>query len=384
MPRRTKTGPLQARKAINSSRIERWLGVEKTQNLVRSMHGWYGPPLNLIDVPGSVWIDGEGHFSGLFYRGFMDSAYDALECYWRRLWNASRMPVYGQCNAGFASISDALNKASTGYQQEIPPGGIVKNGAAGTLQTTQTAWRVGAQPAGGAAGAAAPGGTAHTKANTGAMFFSNPATGTLHLVGADMLASVINNSVMVCDRLFSVAKTMSSTTTEAVTGVPSRYQSTVETNDDYVGGNFLTIEVGALLGATAHNWTTCLYTDNAGATGVALPSVTGISAAGQDRLDMTAGGWWFAPLAAGGVGIKALTQMQCSASVTGAVNFVINRNIGILQFPVANSMLPFDWLTNRKLAPRIFNDACLYLLELNKPATTATTYTGQLYALNAP
>ena len=170
----------------------------------------------------------------------------------------------------------------------------------------------------------------------------------------------------------------------SVTGVPTRYQSSTASNTDYAGGNFLMIEVGGTaLAATAHNWTTCLYTDEAGTTGQTLPSVTGNASAIVDRLDQPAS-TWFCPLASGDVGIKALTQMQCSAAVaTGVVNFVMGHPIGMMTFPVISSLLPFDWLTNREQAPRIFDSACLALLEMPKPATTATTYNGMIYATSA-
>jgi hypothetical protein len=72
--------------------------------------------------------------------------------------------------------------------------------------------------------------------------------------------------------------------------------------------------------------------------------------------------------------------MQCSASVaTGLINFVIGHPIGFMSFPVINSMMPFDWLTNRNQAPCIFPDAYLTFLEICKPATAATTYTGRIY-----
>jgi hypothetical protein len=54
-----------------------------------------------------------------------------------------------------------------------------------------------------------------------------------------------------------------------------------------------------------------------------------------------------------------------------------------MSFPVINSMLPFDWLTNRDQAPRIFDSACIAFLEPLKPATTATTYTGRLVSTSA-
>ena len=344
------------------------------------MRGWYGRPIVLRDVPGSVWITRDGDFVGTFGRGSFMSAMDAYEQFLKRLWREAGRPRHGYANAGFASISDALSRASQGYSQRRP---FNKIGSTGVVGATTSLWRVGPQPVAGAAGAAAPGGTAHTSANTGAIAYANPASGTLHLVGADVSANVLNHSLLVYDRLFSVAKTMASAATEAVTGVPTRYQNTVATAEDYIGDNFGFIEVGGTaLAATAHNWTVCTYQDQANASST-LPSVVGNSAAIVDRLDQPLQ-QWFVPLESGDVGIKAWTQMQCSASVaTGAINFCIGHPLGFMSFPVINSLLPFDWLTNRDQAPRIFDDACIAFLEPLKPATTATTYTGRFVMTGA-
>lgn len=361
-------------------RVERWLGRDKVAHLQDCMRGWYGSPINLCDVPGSVWITKDGEFVGKFNRGYFASAYDAFGDYLKANWYELSKPQYGLAAAGFASISEALSRASQGYSQRIQ---FNKAGPTGVVGVTSSLWRVGPQPAAGSAGAAAPGGTAHTDANTGALAYANPAAGTMHLIGADVSTSVINNSLLLYDRLFSVAKTMNSTTTEAVTGVPTRYQSTTATNADYIGDNFGFVEVGGTaLAATAHNWTTCTYTDQANASST-LPSLTGNSGAIVDRLDHPTN-QWFAPLESGDVGIKAWTQMQCSAAVaTGAINFVVGHPLGFMSFPVINSVLPFDWLTNRDQAPRIFDDACLAFLEPLKPATTATTYVGRVVMTNA-
>ena len=171
----------------------------------------------------------------------------------------------------------------------------------------------------------------------------------------------------------------------AVTGVPTRYQSITPGAADYAGGNFLFIEVGATaMAATAHNWTTCTYVDELG-NAATLPSIAGVSGAIADRFDMPTFNW-FCPLAAGDGGIKNLTQMQCSALVaTGSANFVIGHAIGLMAFlniPVGVP-LPFDWLTNRDQAPRIFDAACLAFMEPLKPATTATTYTGRFQMTSA-
>lgn len=380
------------RRSIHSSRLERWLGVEKIEKLASDMRNgggpgvrWYWKPINLIDVPGSVWVTADGDFVGDFERGFFASALDSLSEHTAALWKAAGKPIYQPepvFSAGFTSISDALSRASQGYSQCIN-GQITKAGPTGVAAVSSSLWRVGPAPVAGSAGAAAPGGTAHVKGNTGSMIYNNPSSGTLHLTGADMCTNNAQNTLLLYDRLFSVAKTMASTATEAVTGVPTRYQSTTATNQDYIGGNFLFIEVGGTaLAATAHNWTTCTYQDQADAAST-LPSVTGNSGAIVDRFDMPASNW-FCPLASGDVGIKALTQMQCSASVaTGAINFVIGHPIGFMSFPNSNSLLPFDWLTNRDQAPRIFDDACLALIECTKPTTTATTYTGRIYATSA-
>lgn len=340
------------------------------------MKGWYGPPIHLLDVPGSVRVCADGDFIGPFERGFFLSALDSLEFILKQAIRGTGKVHYGVLNAGFASISDALSQASQGFVR-YPGGQFAKVGPTGVIGVTSSLHKIDPQPAAGVAAAAAPGGTAYVDSDTGGMVFANPAVGTLRLTGADVSCSVINNSLLLYDRIFAVAKLMNSTATEAVTGVPTRYQSTIATAEDYIGGNFGFIEVGlTALAAVAHNWTVCTYLDQANAAST-LTSITGNSGAITHRLDHPVQ-QWFAPLN-GDQGIKAWTQMQCSALVTtGLINFVIGHPIGFMSFPVINSMMPFDWLTNRDQSPRIFADAYLAFLEIMKPAATATTYTGRI------
>lgn len=379
-------------RSTHSERIERFLGPDQVARLRHAMmHGggpgksWYWKPIYLADVPGNVWIGADGDFHGTLptFVGCVASGMEILAARAKRAWRETGLQAHQpMAAAGFASISDALSRASQGLIQ-YPGGAISKAGSTGAIAATSTLWRVGNSPAGGAAGAAAPGGTAHTSANTGAMPYANPASGTMHLTGADFSASVTNNAVLIYDRLFSVAKAMNSTATEAVTGVPTRYQSTTATAADYIGGNFGFIEIGGTaLAATAHNWTTCTYTDQNNAAST-LPSVTGNSAGIVDRLDQPTS-TWFTPLAADDVGIRSWTQMQASAAVaTGQINFCIGHPLGFMSFPVANLWMPFDWLTNRDQAPRVFDNACLALLELTKAAASATTYNGRIALTNA-
>lgn len=361
---------------INRTRIENWLGPERASYLSQSMTGWYGRPITILDMPGRVRIDKDGDFIGSFNRGYFMNALDSLTNAYKI---ASRAPA-GTLHAGFSSISDALSRATQGFSQRVS---FNKAGSTGVTGVTNSLWRAGTQPAAGNAPANAPGGTVFNSASTGALPFANPASGTLHLVGADISASVVSNSLLLYDLLFGVNKTMNSTATEAVTGVPTRYQNTSATAEDYIGDNFGFIQVGGTaLAATAHNWTTCTYTDQTNSAGT-LPSLTGNSGAIVDRLDHPTQ-QWFAPLATGDTGIKAWTQMQCSAAVaTGVIWFMIGHPIGFMSFPVANMMFPYDWLTNRDQGPRVFNDACLTFLEPLKPSTAVTTYTGRVVLTNA-
>lgn len=361
-------------RSTHSARLERWLGPEAIQRLVDATSGcgWYGPPIHILDLPGSVRIGKDGDFIGPFERGVFASAMDSLE---QALKRAARVPQYS-FNTGFTSISDALSRGSGGFSRSLA---FNKVGSLGVLSVTNSLHKLGPQPIAGVAAAAAPGGTAYVDSDTGGLTFDNPAAGSYRLTGADVSCNQTSNCLLLYDRIFGVAKTMNSTATEAVTGVPTRYQSTTTTAEDYIGGNFGFVEVGLTqLAATGHNWTVCTYTDQANAAST-LPSLTGNNAGIVHRLDHPVS-QWFAPLESGDSGMKAWTQMQCSAAVaTGLINFVIGHPIGFMSMPVANNTFPFDWLTNRNQAPRIFADAYLSLLEVTKPSTTATTYTGVIY-----
>jgi len=365
--------------SVHSQRLERWLGTERIEHISRSMKGWYGKPITLLDCPGSVRVCADGDFIGPFERGYFLSAMDALDIALKRAIMGSGKVHYGVLGAGFASISDALSQASQGFVQ-YPAGCFNTVGPTGVVGVTSSLHKLGPQPIAGVAAAAAPGGTAFVDTDTGGMQFTNPSVGTLRLTGANVTCSVINNSLLLYDRIFGVLKAMNSNVAQAVTGVPTRYQSVTTTAEDYIGCNFGFVEVGLTqLAATAHNWTVCTYLDQANAAST-LPSLTGNSGAITHRLDHPVQ-QWFAPLAAGDTGMKAWTQIQCSAAVaTGLINFVIGHPIGFMSFPVINSMIPFDWLTNQDQAPRIFDDAYLAFLEICKPATTATTYTGRIAA----
>lgn len=369
--------------STHSQRLEHWLGREEIDCLVERMKDWYGPPIAVANVPGNVYITKGGDFRGHIEAGrgatLLDVAYDKarrLERNWKRrksYWLAQQQKML-QLNAGFASLSDLISEAAAGKTRVF---NFQKVGTTGVVAATNSLWAVGNQPVAGANGSAAPGGRTPTDLTTGAFLFDNPTGGdTQHFVSAMAMASVAGNQLLLYDRIFDVAKTMNSSTTESVTGVPTRYQSTTLNNPDSIAGNFLFVECTTALPATAHNWTVCTYTDQANAAST-LPSLTGNSSNIINRLDHPTS-QWFAPLESGDVGIKALTQMQCSAAVaTGAINFVIGHPIAWFPCPLANILVPVDAVAGSFQLQRIFDDACLAFLEATKSATGATTYTGQ-------
>lgn len=335
-------------RSTHEQRLERWLGY-KADMFRAAMKDWYGPPIPLIGTPGELWAHKGGDIVGVIAGG------------------------------GFASFDDLVAEATAG---KIRTFNFQKAGATGVVGVTNSLWGLGAQPAAGANASNAPGGDAPTDATTGAHLLDNVSTDTRHIVSAAVSASVAGNNLLLYDRIFQVNKTMNSTATEAVTGVPTRYQSTTTTAADYIGGNFGFVEVGGTaLAATAHNWTVCTYRDQADVAST-LPSLTGNASAIVRRLDHPVQ-QWFAPLETGDVGIKAWTQMQASAAVaTGVINFVIGHPIAWMPIPIINLMTLQDYVRVTFAMERIFDDAALAMLEVIKPATGATTYNGTFTAVH--
>ncbi len=368
----------------HSDRLERWLGADKVAQLSAAMCNrdakWYGKPIAVHGVPGLVYATKDGDFIGAIDAGYEVSAIDRAEDIIRRhhRMQRARMARVRRQSGAIGSLDQALAAYFGGGNRTFS---FNKAGTTGVVGATNTLWFVGSQPAAGSAAAAAPGGTVPTDATTGSWAFDNPSSGTQHFVFGNPIASVAANTLLLYDRLFSVTKTMNSSTTEAVTGVPTRYQSTTAGAADSAENNFLMIECRTALAATAHNWTVCTYTDQSNNTGATLPSVTGNSSNIVNRLDQPVGRW-FCPLASGDTGIRNLTQMQCSAAVaTGAIDFTIGHPIAFMPCGIANFVCEKDGLTTSISLERIFDDACLAFLEICKSATTATTYTGTFTTL---
>jgi len=385
-------------KHTHSDKLERWLGAEKVAQLSKDFGKFYYP-IALHGVPGNVRVMPGGDFTGEIRAGEFMSAQDGAAVVMKKLKavaeqkaskNRAMATMLEMIRAGdkrmasvgaFASIDAVVAAATGGKAQTLM---FMKTGtASNAIGNGEDLWIAAGTPTAGAAGSAAPGGRACTAATTGALGYVNVgAANSGHYLNWALSSSVINNSLMLYDRLFDVAKTMNSTATEAVTGLPTRYQNTTAGTVDYIGGNFCFPMIPTtVLPATAHNWVTCTYLDQGNAASTFL-SGTGVSACTVGGIDLAAGDWFF-DLAAGDNGVKGLTQMQCSAAVaTGTVTFVIAHPIAINACPVANLACVDDGLYTALSLTPILDNACLSFLEMPKPATTATTYSGRVMTVS--
>jgi len=387
-------------RATHADRLERWLGADQVKYLSETMGKFYYP-VPVHGVPGNVFVMPGGDFAGEITAGQFMSKHDAAAATLRKLRNrldaqhrrekaagvlasilkAEQRELYAV--GAFASI-DAVVAAYTGGKGQTL--GFSKTGvASNAIGNVNDLWTRAGAPAAGAAGAAAPGGTAWTAASTGAMPYKNlGATNSGHYLNWTLSANTANMGLLLYDRLFSVAAgaALTSGTSTAVTGVPTRYQNTTNTAVDYIGGNFaFPANPTTVLAATAHNWAVgtgaagMMYANQAG-TAANMPVIAGVSACVVGGVDLVVQNW-FAPLAAGDIGIQKLTNMQSSAAVaTGTIDWVIGHPIAVNVCPIANFACLDDGLYTSMNLSSILDNACLSFLELPKSATTATTYNG--------
>ena len=213
-------------KATHSQQLEKWLGPEAVESLSRASKDFYYP-IAVHGVPGAVYAMPGGDFAGDIRGGYEMSAVDrALD----RMARERRQLIANRAESSlamrrargldsrinrrlhaFASMSQLVAAATGGKSAQVS---FSKAGVAvSATGNAEDLWTIAGQPAAGAAGAAAPTGTSPTSATTGALPWPNAAVNanSSHFTTGWVTASVINNTLLLYDRLFSVAKTMSST-----------------------------------------------------------------------------------------------------------------------------------------------------------------------------
>jgi len=355
--------------SVHAQRMERWLGPEMAEGLVRQAKGWYGDPIPVMGVPGRVFACGDGDYCGSIQGGFFANLATYSEDKIRRA--LKKHAAGGYLNTGFGSLSDLISEATGGKMQHIY---YQKTGAAKPAAAyCQNLWNKGAVPSAGSNGGAAPGGTVNAKGDAGSLPFSNPAgSDTLHITTWTAQATVAN-TVMLVDRLFSVSCSHNSANI-AITGVPSRYQDTTAKN------SFVSARVTTVLTATAHN-ITLTYMDQDGNTAEAAPAIAARVSSAVDTIPLTTPSW-FIPLNAGDTGVRKITNWATSGANTGVSDVFVAHMLALCPIPVANMPIVLDGINSAFNLVEIKTNACLMLMEYFATATTATTHTGLIQVVS--
>lgn len=281
---------------------------------------------------------------------------------------------------GFSSLSDLISEATTGGKRQDRS--FAKVGTTGAIGFSNSLWRVGNQPAAAAAAAALAGGTHNDNTTAGGLQQVDPAGGdTLHLTTVTSSATVQGQLLLLYDRLWNglIALSSAGTQTCTLTGYPNstgRYSGIGAAGSSVGNFAFIANEAGATLSAVAHNWT-MVYADHEGNTGQSAAALAGISGAIVNRVDHAQ---HYIPLLTGDIGISDIESITCSVNTVaaGAPTIVLAHPLAFIPQLAANNPFILDGINSAFNLVEILTDACLALMELQKSATTATTYTGQV------
>lgn len=365
----------------NAARLERWLGEAEVHNLSVNMRDWYGPPIAVAGVPGRVFVTGGGDFIGECRAGAEISGVERAITILKREDKRRFQKALNKQRGSFASLSALVTAATSGksVRMQFSKTGTAPTAIAGAMDT----WMYGPMPVAGAAGGAiATAPTICTNSTAGNLGYINAVVNanTGHFVNAWLMANFAN-SLLLVDQLYRGAITMTSTTAQTPlnTGTWSRYQDTTAGTADSASGTFAYPAVtGTVLAAVAHNWQNCTYENQGNAASNTMPTTAGISACAKNQIDLVLGSW-FMPLASGDTGIYTVANkvVELSADVTsGTADWVCAHAIAVLPVPLVTLVCNIDGVASAFNLVNVYDNACLNLLELPKPATNATTYSG--------
>jgi phosphoribosylcarboxyaminoimidazole (NCAIR) mutase len=337
-------------RSTHSERLERWLGRESVEDLSRAALGWYGPPIQVANVPGSVFATGDGDFVGAIRGGGFANAQDYIA---GKLKSRATRYVQHQgrmCHAGFSSLADFLSEATVKRQTLS----VIKNPTTAAA-TNQTMWRLGFVPPAGVVGANIPGGAAPTNTTTGAIGQSDAPSGDqqhITTVSVSSAAAAGAQTLLLYDRTFHAGNILHTTTgNQAVSGVPTRYATTTS------NGTFITLEVTSALGTTAHT-ATITYTDQDGNAAEAGAAATVTVSSVAERLPLPQ---WFYALNANDNGARTVTNIAFSAVSSGISQVVQGKPLMFIPAWSTNVPVVFDGVNSCFNFVRVLDGACLAL-----------------------
>lgn len=354
----------------HAQRLENWYGKETLNMLSNSMKGWYGDPIPVNGAFGKLYVDGHGDFVGETTMGLSGSTEDYLEDIARReLKRLHLRRVHARRQMGaITGYSNLLAAMGAGNVQMLY---FAKTGTTGVANIASSLWLGTGQPAAGAIPAAPAAGTAYVNTTTGGLNQNNAITGnTQYFLGATVYPTVAGNCLLLADKAWATGHPLT-TQSPAVTGVPTRYQNTTDSQNTFMS---LTAS-NATTGTQTYQVT---YTNQAGASSATTATALVARAVNQNCFANTFGAGWFVQLASGDTGLQKITQITQSATGTGTADLAICKPIAWL--PTPSTSVP--WREDASRSPlfftKVFDSSCLFFLELNKPSTSATSYTGTI------
>jgi hypothetical protein len=353
-------------RSTHAQRLERWLGRDAVESMSAQMLGWHGPPLPVANVPGNIYVGGDGDFCGPIRGGHYANVLDYIGDRARSTARRFVQRQGRQCNVGFTSLGDLISEATAGGKRQSQ---WFYKGASNNTNTNQSLWAIGVYPPAGAAGAAIPGGAVPTNTTTGALWQTNAAGGDgLYITTVYAQPNANSASLILYDRLFHAGTILHTTTgAQAVTGVPTRYLTTASV------GVAVWLEVTSALGTTAHN-ATITYTDQSGnaAEAAAAQAVTVSSAANVLPLPR-----WFLLLNSTDNGVRTVTNVAFSAVSSGQSQVVQGKPLVFIPQTTTGIMVVLDGINSAFNLVKVTDNACLAFLALQASAT-ATTYQGEV------
>jgi len=341
----------------HTQRLERWFGSQWVAEVsVAMQHFRY--PVPILGQGNLVVYDGD--FYGAPPGGMASS-----------LWEYVVRPVRNE-RGGFATTQALRDSAPARIMFPYNKSAAISPPAVGACMHW---WALGALPVAGSNAAAAPGGTVPDNTTTGAFQpLDNAPTGdTRHLteLWAWEDLNVRTGSVMVYDYLFGV-NINHATTSNSVTGVPTRYQTSA-----LAPGNFLSGRVTTGLGATAHN-ITVTYVDQDGNTAEAGTAQAIRVSSATNTLPFTQPKWFYY-LNAPDSGMRNITNIALSAASTGNVDWIIGKTIGIVPTgPILNHPMTVQGVNSNLLLDRAFDAACLALMQYFSKASSSPEPKGMI------
>jgi hypothetical protein len=359
-------------RSTHAQRLERWLGAEQVTSISDQMREWYGPPVPVSNVPGSVWAGRGGEFMGPIAGGGFAGLTDYYRDRVRRIARNFARKQQATCHAGFASFTDLMTEAVTNGKAQYLP--FVKSETAGSTIAVRTSWTESGYPAAGSAPAARPGGAIPDNTTAGGFLQKDPnGTDTLHLTSVISDSLVSAQTLILYDRLFhasGIAHTNNASQT--VTGTPTRYNTTAS-----APGTFFFLEVTSTLGTTAHT-VLINYTDNSGnaAENSGTTSIVVSSTGGK-----VPHAQFFVPINVADTGILAITALTFSAVSSGTSNAVLGKVLTFVPQPyLASSGVPriLDGIKSAFNLVEVKTDACLAFLELKGSTNVGGSYCGMI------